>query len=267
MSIHRTTQLLLYDYISGSLPEGPRSEVEQHLQQCSACREIHEDMQKSHAALPTDSNPAGTLPSAFWQELLNDVSAQLPAKTHRRIIPAWLSDWFEFMAVPRHQVVIGTVSVVVLLAAIAGSWFVMRHDPIPDQIAVVAPPAKAAPIPTVNKRMKQYLRRSKALLVGINNMPLAEGTPVDLSLESNTSRELLQEARYLKDQTIDEKSAALIGDLEKIQIALANNNDRQGLPRLQLIRGGIREENLLFKIRIAETLYERLDNERTPSGR
>jgi hypothetical protein len=267
MNTHRTTRLLLYDYITGSLPDRSRSEVEQHLQLCSACRDIYQDMQKALAALPADSDPAGTLPSAFWQELLNEVTSQLPAKTHQPFIPGWLSDWFEFMTVPRHQVVIGTVSLVILLAAVVGSWLVVRRDRIPDQVAVVLPPVKAAPVPTVNTRMKQYLRRSKALLVGINNMPIAEGDPVDLSVERNTSRELLQEARYLKDQTIDEKSAALISDLEKIQIALANNNDRQEFPRLQLIRGGIREENLLFKIRIAETVYERLDNERAPSGR
>jgi hypothetical protein len=267
MSNHATLRLLLYDYITDALPEGSRSEVEEHLQHCFACREICEDMRNTLAVIPTNSDPAGAIPSAFWQELLNDVAAQLPARVQRRILPGWLSDWFEFIAVPRHQVVIGTVSLVVLLAAIAGSWLVMRQVQILDQVAVIAPPVKAAAVPTVNKRMKQYLRRSKALLVGINNMPLADGTRVDLSMERNTSRELLHEARYLKDQTIDEKSAALISDLEKIQIALANNNGRETVPRLQLIRGGIRDENLLFKIRIAETVYERLDNERAPSGR
>jgi hypothetical protein len=267
MSIHHEIRTLLYDYAAGSLNPGETVKVEQHLERCASCQKEYDGMRKALSVLPVHNDPAATLPSAFWKELLNDVSAQLPARAKRPAMPGWATDWFAFVSVPRHQAIIGTATLLVLAVVIAGSWLATRHEQMPVQVAVTAPPAKTPAVPAVNKRMKQYLRRSKALLVGINNLPVAEGAQVDLSLERNTSRELLQEARFLRGQPLDGRSAALINDLEKIQIALANSREREELPGLRLIRGGIRDENLLFKIRIAETVIERINDETVPPGR
>ena len=48
----------------------------------------------------------------------------------------------------------------------------------------------------------------------------------------------------------------LIGDLEKILIELANIKEESGLPNVEIVRGGIHQENLLFKIRMAEAMYD-----------
>ena len=92
-------------------------------------------------------------------------------------------------------------------------------------------------------------------------MKLNENQQVDLSAERKYSRALLQEARYLKNQPMDNRSAKLIGDLEKILIQLANAKDQGDAPDVEIIRGGIHQENLLFKIRVAESVF---DSSRTP---
>jgi anti-sigma factor RsiW len=264
MITHRNIRLLLYDYVAATLSPEDAARVERHLAQCPACREECDGMRRMFTILPAQGDRASTLPAAFWQELLNEVHAQLPARRKRALIPPWASEWFAFMSVPRHQLAIGSITMLVVASIVTGSWFLLRHQPMPDQVAVNTVPTKVTPPSVATKRIKQYLRRSKALLVGINNMPIAEGAPLDLSLERNTSRELLQEARYLKGQPLDGRSAALINDLERIQFALANSREREAVPELRLIRGGIREENLLFKIRIAETVMEGIDEEHAP---
>jgi hypothetical protein len=73
----------------------------------------------------------------------------------------------------------------------------------------------------------------------------------------------VHEARYLRNQPLDARSAELVGDLEKIMIELANLEEEHDLPNVELIRTGIRRENLLFKIRMAENLLEAGVIERT----
>jgi hypothetical protein len=261
MNSHRHIRLLLYDYAAGQLEPERYTLVQHHLERCTGCREECAELQAMLQRLPAEPNPAASLPPAFWQELLTEVTAQLPARPKRRITPVWFSDWMEFISIPRHHAIIGTATVLVLGAILSGMWFAHRPEPAPTQTAAATPAASRPPAPAVNTRMKDYLRKSKALLVGLNNMPLEKGSTVDFSVERTTSRALLHEVRYLKDQPLDGRSAALISDLEKIQIALANSRGRDDIPGLRLIRGGIQEENLLFKIRIAETVFTRLEDE------
>jgi hypothetical protein len=261
MNSHRHLRTHLYDFAAGRLEHEQQAAVRHHLEGCSKCRTEYAELRAILDKLPAESNPAADLPPAFWQELLNDVSAQLPLRPRRLIVPTWISDWYDFITVPRHQAIVGTATALLLCAIISGMWFALRHQPVHDA-SVTATARVAKPLtPAVNTRLKEYLRRSKVLLVGLNNMPLKEGTAVDLSLERTTSRALLHEARYLKDQSLDRRSAALISDLEKIQITLANSREREDIPDFRLIRGGIQEENLLFKIRIAETLFAGLEDE------
>jgi hypothetical protein len=61
----------------------------------------------------------------------------------------------------------------------------------------------------------------------------------------------------LRQLPLDDRSVRLLSDLQKIQIELANLDASYSAPEVELIRHGIRRENLLFKVRVSETLYER----------
>jgi anti-sigma factor RsiW len=253
---------LLYEYCAGTLPPDQHEEVRRHLESCSACMNALRDLQEIINRLPADGDPASTLPAAFWQELLNDVTSQLPARPRNHTPFAWIEEWWAFISIPRHQWTIGLSATALLVMLLVGSWFIFRSTPIPVQVAAtLTPSAKVASPPVVNARLRQYLRKSKALLVEVNNMPLKEGVPVDLSVERQASRALLHEARSLRDLPLDGRSVALISDLEKIQLALANSREQEEIHGIRLIRGGIQDENLLFKIRIAETVFERMEDE------
>ncbi len=106
------------------------------------------------------------------------------------------------------------------------------------------------------ERMSEYLRKSRTLFVGIVNMKTDPSSPLDLSAEQQLSRSLVHEARYLKQRMLGSRSAKLVNDMEKILIELANLESANDLPNVELIRGGIAQENLLFKIRMAEATLD-----------
>ena len=77
----------------------------------------------------------------------------------------------------------------------------------------------------------------------------------ELTFEKELSRQLVRESRYLKRQPIDPRSSRLIDDLDRVLIKLSNTDQgKEGLD-IELIRSGIRRENLLFKLRMAEFAY------------
>jgi hypothetical protein len=106
--------------------------------------------------------------------------------------------------------------------------------------------------------MLQYVRKTKMILVGITNMK-ADGEDVDISSEQERSKALLQQARYLKSQPIDDRSAKLIDELQMILTELANMKDQGNAPNVEILRSGVHHENLLFKIRMEEQKYARAE--------
>jgi hypothetical protein len=85
---------------------------------------------------------------------------------------------------------------------------------------------------------------------------MKENPTIDLSTERQVSRDLIHEAQFVRDQPINNKTERLVHDLERILIELANSEEQTDLPNVELIRSGIQQENLLFKIRMAEASFD-----------
>jgi hypothetical protein len=109
-----------------------------------------------------------------------------------------------------------------------------------------------------DRRLSDYFRKSKTLLVGVSNITPVKGESVDLDAERRTSRTLLREARYLRSGPVDARSSRLIDDLDRILIGLANGEEAASAPDIRMIRGGIQSRNLLFKLRMQETRSQQL---------
>ena len=90
------------------------------------------------------------------------------------------------------------------------------------------------------------------LLVGIANLNPEEGKPLDLGIERKAARSLVLQARLLSERSIDERSRELLQELERILIELANLEETADVPEVEMIRTGMRQQNILFKIRMAE---------------
>jgi hypothetical protein len=257
LNMHTAIQLQLYDYLQGGLTDSEREAVASHLCSCRACTEELEairaltDLQRSAAY-----DAAATRPPEFWNELLEEVDRRIAPQQPS---PAWyqrVADWFTPGRLPQRRLALGFAALLIVASSALITWTVLRQDPRTPVLA-----EKVSVPPTVHAektRLQKYLRKSRTLLVGVANMKVPEDEPADLRAERETSRALVSEARLLRQEPMDVHSAQLINDLEKIQIELANMGPESSSPGVALIRHGIESNNLIFKIRMAESVHQQV---------
>ncbi len=256
---HRRVHRLLYEYVRNETMPGEDALVEKHIARCSRCASELEDLQKGFHVVPsTGINPADDLPEEFWLRFVDEVDRRIDdARPVKK--PSFREEWDAILSflVARQRWVVGlsgavaSIVVVLLIVNPFNSPTVTKVKPV-----VAEPVQPRQDIMQVNSRAGDYFRKSQALLVGISNMRIENNRPVDFSAEQQLSRELVHEARYLKQQPLDYRSVKVVGDVEKILIQLANAGAHQELPDFELIRAGIHQENLLFKLRMAESIYD-----------
>jgi hypothetical protein len=100
-----------------------------------------------------------------------------------------------------------------------------------------------------------YLERTKNLLMGVANLDEEQHATVDLSRQQEASRELIHQANYLKvalNRPDQQAIRQLILDLEVILLQLSNIEVRAGVPAIELVKKGVNQKFILFKINIEE---------------
>lgn len=252
MKDHRDTLLSLYDYCEGTLAEEERVAVEEHLRVCAPCAAELESLTEARELLtPARGNPADRLPESYWTGFANSVEAALPETRVRRVpLPRAIA------GVPQLRRLRPAIAFTGALAACIAAFLLLRGpDPEPLPATDARSGLAELPVDTVGLRMGRYLNRSKALLVGLHNTDLDDTVPVSSAVERRLSRQLAEESRLLRRQPLDPRGSRLVDDLEKIFIGLANAGDEQWKPAVEIVRTGVEEENLLFKIRMAESAY------------
>jgi len=262
MMEHRKLRLSLYDYARGEIDETMRKNVSLHLEECDRCRGELEELQ----SVISLTGRAGKSPSdergeEFWRTFPFAIEEKLAQPPARRFADSF-RDFMRPLFVYRRRSA-GFLAAGLALGVVVGLVVTQKPVTSPGEnvAASVSTDTKSAiqpdetPVLEVD-RMQRYFRKSKMLLVGLENMKTSADPQIDFAVERQASRELLQEARHLKYQPLDSRSAKLIGDLERILIELATIKEETGLPNVEILRGGIQQENLLFKIRMAEAIYD-----------
>lgn len=256
---HSAIRQQFYDFLHNELDEIQYRAVEQHVASCRRCAEALDDLRRTLALLPRPGvEPADDRDEAFWQSLAIDVEREIRLRwpSRQSLFTTVVDRFRSFVALrPAYVYSAGAALATILVAA-----FIFRPQPDPPgHVAGSELPADSMQVMTAadesQQRIGDYFRKSKTLLVGIANMRTDIETGIDLSAEQRLSRSLVHEARYLQQHQLDERSARLVRDLEKIMIELANMEETNDLPNVELIRSGIRQENLLFKIRMAAASY------------
>lgn len=248
---HQDIQELLYDYACGETDPTLKQQVDHHLDACPVCRQELADMRATLALIPQPAGrPSDRLDDEYWRSLARDIEREIRRENSRQVHP--VRDFFRTLFPveslrPAHlAAALGTVAVV------AAALIVFRLMP-QQSVNVTDRPAHEVASPAgqgaTSRRVSDYLRKSRVLLVGIANDEPGE---TRLRAQRVVSRDLIHEGRYLRGQEMDQRSRKLIRDLEKILIELASLEETYGHPDIEVIRGGIRQENLLFKIRMAE---------------
>jgi len=259
--MHSRSKSLLYEYLRGELTLAQRLEVEDHLGGCTECsRERDEMLSLFDLTLKYSAGAAEEQGEAFWREFAGKVQQRVQAGEQGTRTKNPLSVWEMILSFSRFQrgsaIGFAALAMIVLASVVFVRIQFQEHEiaQMVERVQQVRPPAELDS--RQDPRLGEYFRKSKVLLVGLTNMKMGEDQSPDFSAERKASRDLIQQAVYLKTQPLDVRSAHLINDLERILIELSNLKEENNLPNVEIIRGGIHQENLLFKIRMAESYYD-----------
>jgi hypothetical protein len=255
MNAHVTD--LIYEYACGQLDEPEMKRVQEHLAGCTTCTTELAGMRQTLERIPRQSGvPSDVRDASFWTAFANAIEARVRVESPRHAsFAASLRDHItSFVTLNRAPLLAGAGAVGIIAAAIIVLW--PRPSALEERPVVADRPATQRTVEPASARMSDYLKRSKVLLVGLSNMQTDGGRRLDLREERKQSRVLVQEARFLRQQPLDARSARLIGDLERILIELGNIEVDHNIPNVDLIRTGIHRENLLFKIRMTESILD-----------
>jgi hypothetical protein len=202
------------------------SESMRHLDRCPECKTQFDRIKASLDNFPEYPAPERT--DSYEKDVWLRLLPQLPVKRRR----PWLSWWTMAPA----------LASLVAIAFLAG-MLTQRN--------------RQAPVITAEARervllmaMSDHLERSQILLV-----ELAHASPgaSELKTERARARDLLTENRLLRDTATsagDASRAALLDDLERVLLAVANGPASEGADDLDALKARIQGNDLLFKVRV-----------------
>ncbi len=258
MKSHGGIQDTLYDFVMNDLSAEEMEAVRVHLRTCADCRAAVDELEQVVGAVPRpQERPSDRVDEAHWAELAARIERNLPStrpatRTHALTL---LERLLVLLPSPRPAVAftLATLVLAVTAALVIRPW--ERQKPVEDTSVTQAEPIEQDSAAEAD--ISVHFRRSKNLLVGLTNKPVESEAMTDLSVEREASRRLLADNRRYRSEVLDPQSSEVLADLEKIMIEVANSREHAPASELYLIRQGIRQQNLLFKVRMAEQLSSR----------
>ena len=252
---HAEIQAQLYEFVRGELSPEQRRQLEEHLALCRGCRGEVEVLTSAFASLPPGSRRAsGERDDLYWENFASLVQQRIGRTPRHASIGEALRGLIAPVRQSRWSPAAAAAGVLALIVLAFGLWFIGRAPVVAEDPDIGPAPALRA---SSQQAVGDYLTSSRMLLIGFANMSTEKGEPVDLGVERTAARSLIRQARLLSEEPLDERSQKLIQELERILIELANLEETADIPEIEMIRTGVRQQNLLFKIRMAENTLGR----------
>jgi hypothetical protein len=149
-------------------------------------------------------------------------------------------------------------SVLLIVVGIFLGRMVFTPGQVVDQPATMVQ-AVTEPGPQINvsQRAFDYIQRSKLIVLAISNFDPENQDPyaLDLPYQQQVSRELVQEASWLKEELSDRRQRRLhelVSDLEVILLQIANLEAESDMSAVELVQDGVKSRGILFKIHLAQ---------------
>ena len=252
--MHRSAQRLLYEYLREELDPVQRAQVEQHVTSCDRCAEELRGLRSAFGSIPPQMYDASReRREEFWNTFASRVEDRIRREgvknNRQKPVPRWQTLFPVFSTHPRLIPALGGVLAVVVTAVLA--WELRTPvQPDAEQAAILQPILGQS-----SDQQADYFGKSKVLLVGLANLKTSESEPLDLSVERQRSEELLQAVQAIPRDSLDTYSAMVAADLEKVLAEVAGVQSMREHQGVEMVRQAIRQQNLIFKLRMIENMH------------
>jgi hypothetical protein len=201
-----------------------------HLQECSTCRGALETLAQTLDACNQWEIPEASL------EFRRTAWARLAPKLEDRTSQPryWMRYWFAAAA----------VAALVLAAFLAGQ---RTSRPAPTIATGLSQQARER---ILEISLADHLERAQLLLTEVSNMDDSDAE--ELALDRARARDLVSEGRLLRQWPAHHVNAALLDQVERAVMEVANAPDRVDAEELRALQRRMDAESLLFKVRIIE---------------
>jgi hypothetical protein len=224
---HLTEEQLVAHYYG----EG-KTEAEAHLRDCTECRAELAALERVLAL--AEAEPAPERGEEYGAQVWMRIRARLPEHPPKR---AW---WEGLIQLPRRWVTV--TAALVLLAFFAGLSFRnegsrptemgQKPEQVRERILLVA--------------LGDHIDRSQMVLLELTNA-------TDASSDRERAQDLLADNRLYRQAAVrsgDKNTAAVLEELERILLEVANSPEGLSGPALERIQARIQGQGILFKVRV-----------------
>lgn len=236
------------DALYGELDPSIQQPLDEHLKQCSRCKELFASMQNTLHIMDGREHPE--LPNEYWN--------QYDQKLQKRIADAKPQNvrWHSFGKIPGWALKAAAAFILVGVGVLIGRYY-MTPTTQPQISNNRNVPATTVQRVSMDPETKRFLERSQVLLIGVVNLePDADGNySTDLSAQKKVSRDLIQEASVIKTKLKGpdkRRLTELVSDLELILLQIANLEAEHDQPEIEMVKSGVDRKGVLFKINLEQ---------------
>lgn len=229
--------------------------LEEHLKECEQCASEFSGMKATLSVM--DRREKKEPSEEFWVNYLPNLEKRLEQEESSKPEPKIIS-WRQNLTT-KHAWAIRLAAAIafVSIGIFIGKYF--KNEPVQQAINKKTEiPQIAVPVSvSTDERAMRYLKRSQVLLLGlVNAEPENSDSYIpDLSQKKEISQELIQEASVLKrdlNTPSQRRLKELVSDLEVILVQIANLEEQNDMPQIELVKSGVDRKGILLKINLEE---------------
>jgi hypothetical protein len=257
MNNKKRCQEWVAEALYSDLPEDKKQMFEDHLLQCDSCSDTFAEMSSTLGIMDKRKRPEPDdhFWEGYWDRLTARMQAekvftpQVPEKSRRL--------FFGVKPFPRWAFQAAAATALIVVGIFLGR---VLFAPGPQGIQTAGletTQPQVSPGIQLAERTEAYVQRSKLLLMGLVNFDPAEQDlyTLDLPYQRQASRDLLQEAGWLKQELGNSRQRRLqelVADLEAILLQIANLEAEEDLEAVELVQTGVESRGIFLKIHLAD---------------
>jgi hypothetical protein len=225
------------------LPAAEQAHADAHLTECEACREARVRLVQTLGLV--DAAPPAEAPPGFERVMWARVQAALAPRR---------SGWRAALGLPQWALPMAAALVLAVGAFVAGRW---SGAPAPPSEAIATTAAVAdddASERILLVAAGEHLDRTQMVLAELVNADPSR--PGILDAERARAADLVSTNRVIRQSAAaagDETIAALLEDLERVLIEVANGGGDDAAVELEMVKARIESRGILFRLRVVSS--------------